>query len=357
MRTFQFRQPINDLMTKLKIIIKLNHRGRSTRQIIDVGIDVLIIAPGEMSIPNNGWGAVEFLVWKQYLNLANMSIKVGILNSWFHRDWLKVYNRRPKVILLHYDMFAKRCFFYKIFFPHIPIFVVSHFGYSAFPEKFGTSFVKQLYWINKMDVVIALSERIKEVWHQLGVTKTILVLGNGADVSDFISSAVKDREVIYLGKIEPRKRQIELARSISDAIKIDFVGPIIDPKFRQLKDSIAKKFLGPWTREEVNSTLSKYKVLLLWSDGEADSLVLYEAQAAGCSIVVSRHALGNQNPALPWIYIVEDLNQLSSTLLLAMNQNKFYQKTIIEHATREYSWKLNTQNLAKILQLKKLKKS
>jgi glycosyltransferase involved in cell wall biosynthesis len=343
------RFPIKELKSRLFLKLKLNHSGRPTRQIIGCGIDILIIAPGEMPIPNNGWGAVEFLVWKQYQNFANTGIQTGILNSWFHRDWLKAYRRRPKVILLHYDIFAKRCFFYKVLFPRTPVFVVSHFGYSAFPEKFGRGFSKQLHWINKMSVIIALNQQIREVWRQLGVTKNIIVIGNGADVSDFRSPAIKDRDVIYLGKVEPRKRQIEVAQTISDAVQIDFVGPIVDLNFEQLKLSLANKFLGSWTREEVNLNLGRYKVLLLWSDGEADALVLYEAQAAGCSIVVSRNALGNQNPLLPWIYIVEDLNQLESTLLLAIKQNKLFKNTILEYATREYSWQLNSEKLVEIL--------
>ena len=340
---------LRNLKSKLLLKLKFNHSGRPTRQIIGYGTDLLIIAPGEMPIPNNGWGAVEFLIEKQFQNFVNAGIQTGILNSWFHRDWLKVYLRHPKVILLHYDIFAKRCFFYKVLLRRTPVFVVSHFGYSAFPEKFGKRFFKQLYWINKMDVIIALNSKIKEVWRQLGVTKNIIVVGNGADVSDFGSPAVKDRDIVYLGKVEPRKRQIEVAGTISETVQIDYVGPIFDPNFEQLKLYLANKFLGSWTREEVNLNLARYKVLLLWSDGEADALVLYEAQAAGCSIVVSRNALGNQNPDLPWIYIVEDLNQLESTLLLAIKQNKLFKNTILEYATREYSWQLNSEKLVEIL--------
>jgi len=348
MNFFPIRFLLKNLKSKLLLKFEFNHSGRPTRQIIGYGTDILIIGPGEMPIPNNGWGAVEFLIGKQYQNFVNGGIQTGILNSWFHRDWLKVYRRHPKVILLHYDIFAKRCFFYKVLLPLTPIFVVSHFGYSAFPEKFGKGFSKQMFWINRMDVIIALSSKIKEVWHQLGVTKNIIVVGNGADVSDFRSPAVKDRDVVYLGKVEPRKRQIEVAQTISEAVQIDFVGPIVDPNFGQLKLSLANRFFGSWTREEVNMSLARYKVLLLWSDGEADALVLYEAQAAGCSIVVSRNALGNQNPDLPWIYIVEDLNQLESTLLLAIEQNKLFKNTIIEYAKREYSWLLNSERLLEI---------
>ena len=303
-----------------------------------------------MNIPNDGWGAVEFLISKQQSNLEELNVAVGILNSWFHRDWIRAYPKRPRIVLCHYDIFAKRCYYYKFFFPSIPVYVVSHFGYSSFPEKFGEGFVRQLKWTSKMDHIIALSEATRNTWKCLGVKTPMSVIGNGADVDDYLKT-IADRDVICLGKIEPRKRQVEIASYVLNRISIDFVGPICDTQIDQIDKSLRVNFLGSWNRSEVNSNLSRYKVLLLLSDGEADALVLYEAQAAGCSIVVSPEALGHQDPSLPWIYIVNDFSDLVSSLKIAINENHRYRHKIIKHAAENYSWRNNTENLLSLFRL------
>jgi glycosyltransferase involved in cell wall biosynthesis len=317
-----------------------NNEKRLTRQIIGEGRDLLIIAPGEMEIPNNGWGAVEFLLWKQFLAFTENGMQVTILNSWFHRDWIRCFTKRPTAILLHYDIFSKRCFFYKIFYPKIPIYVVSHFGYAAFPEKYSQGYRKTLKWISRMNVIIALSPAVKLAYENIGIKRKIEVIPNGANVSDFKTNK-KVREIICLGKIEPRKLQIELSKAISDEILIDFVGPFADERLSELSSEQRKRFLGPWSREKVINELSKYKVLVLLSDGEADALVLYEAQAAGCSIVISSNAAGSQNLVLPWVYVVDDWSKLRSTLKEAIEFNKIFSNQIIEYARKNYSWSDN----------------
>jgi glycosyltransferase involved in cell wall biosynthesis len=119
------------------------------------------------------------------------------------------------------------------------------------------------------------------------------------------------------------------------------VGPFADQRLSQLSSKQRKRFLGPWSREKVNNELSKYKVLVLLSDGEADALVLYEAQAAGCSIVISSKAAGSQNLDLPWVYIVDDWSILQSTLIEAIEFNKIFSDQIIEYARKNYSWSDN----------------
>ena len=52
--------------------------------------------------------------------------------------------------------------------------------------------------------------------------------------------------------------------------------------------------------------LRNYKALILQSQGEADALVLYEAQMAGLPILVTKEGIGAQDISLPWINLIDD---------------------------------------------------
>ena len=72
------------------------------------------------------------------------------------------------------------------------------------------------------------------------------------EVDDFSFTAKGNGKVLCLGKIEPRKRQVELLESRGD--RVDFVGPIADSRFIP-----GKNYLGIWTKEDVLLLLKKGK--------------------------------------------------------------------------------------------------
>ena len=49
---------------------------------------ILIVGPGLMEIPPKGWGAVEILVWDQYLALKKLGHSVFILNTRSCDKWI-----------------------------------------------------------------------------------------------------------------------------------------------------------------------------------------------------------------------------------------------------------------------------
>jgi len=332
-----------------KVVIFFGRRSahKNIRQISGSGSDLLIIGPGEMRIPNNGWGAVEYLIQKQMVEFKRARVDFTLLNSWSHHDWFNCFVKKPKIILLHYDLFSRRCFFYRLLSPRSRIFVVSHYGYSAFPKKYDSAFPKILKWSSKLDGLIVLSRQIMNEYRNQGIEAPIYCVPNAVD-SDEYKVVRKDKEVIYLGKVETRKMQFEVANSLNPNCEIDFVGPIVDPRVEFLSDVMKIKFKGPWERQEVLEQLSRYKVLVLFSDGEADALVLHEAQAAGCSIVVSRNALGSQDSRNPWIYVTENVEDLQSTIDKAIKENDQYCEKIRDYAVTNLTWKKNVSMLRTI---------
>ncbi len=102
--------------------------------------------------------------------------------------------------------------------------------------------------------IISLSEGIAEVYRKDGFQKPIYVLRNGADVGKIrFNSTPVNNKAIYVGKIEPRKKQARLASLCKNKVHIDFVGPMHDPSF---KENDTCRYLGEWTREELFNSLT-----------------------------------------------------------------------------------------------------
>jgi glycosyltransferase involved in cell wall biosynthesis len=161
----------------------------------------------------------------------------------------------------------------------------------------------------------------------------VMTIPNGVEVLDF-QNGKHERGLVCLGKVEPRKRQVELVESLPDDFDVTFVGQIVDQRIGRLSESQRSKFIGPWSRDLVLENLSSYKGLVLLSEAEADALVLYEAQASGLQIFACDLALGAQNRDLPWVHEVEltDPN-------LASNLNEAISRTFTNDEIRDYALK------------------
>ena len=103
---------------------------------------------------------------------------------------------------------------------------------------------------------------------------------------------------IYLGKIEPRKKQAKY-QNINN---IDFVGDIHDSSF----NSNNLNYIGKWEKEDVYTRLSHYNNLILLSEGEAHPLVVCEALICGLGVVVSEAASANLDLSKSFISVIPD---------------------------------------------------
>jgi glycosyltransferase involved in cell wall biosynthesis len=151
----------------------------------------------------------------------------------------------------------------------------------------------------------------------------------------------KNGKLIYLGKVEARKRQLDYARqAIKQSLEIDFIGPIADSNVVNAisTDELPKHmFPGGKTRRELEGILGSYKALILLSEGEGDALVLYEAQLAGLPIIVNRNSLGSQDENLPWVYVID---QFDDVLKISAEVNYWANNSsaISEYSRLNYTW-------------------
>lgn len=326
------------------------HDGRRTRQVIKLpgsGLKILIISPGEVSLPVPGWGAVEYIVMKHAELLNKLGYEVTILNSWHHRDWMKAIRTKPDFVLLHYDMFAFRWSLYKRFF-RIPTLVISHFGFAAFPDKWNSTFCNSYTYFSKFEYVGCLSQTILDTFKTINPNANLVLIPNGTDTgeyTDFVTSRID--KYILIGKIEERKKQVQICKSLVNFELIDFVGPIQDPEYADLSEERKLSFLGEWTREKIQAELPKYRGLVLVSDAEADALVLHEALSAGIEIFVLEAALGSQILS-DWVHLISSLNDLESLLKVHLLQEPI-DRNIIRTFAAENSWENKVKIISELI--------
>ena len=268
---------------------------------------ICLVGPGYKPIPPVGWGAVESIVWDYYTELKNRKVDVTILND---PDLNKV---------LHHILNTKYTHVHIMYDDHIvlapyldkemKVFYTSHYAYITHP---GFQHMQYFHNIFKHVLqcptihILAISEPIMQVYLKYGYPKDrIQVLHNGArsDLFSYTDEPLKKDRSLYLGKIEPRKRQY-LYQNIKS---IDFAGNYHDSSFNQKHPH----YLGEWKKEILYQEMTHYGNLVLLSDGEADPLVVKEALMCGLGVVLSECSSSNLD-ARDFVTIIPDdkLNDL-----------------------------------------------
>lgn len=299
---------------------------------------ILIIAPGEMRIPAEGWGAVEEIVWEQSRDLEARGYSVVILNSRKLLHWMSAFRTNPTIVVCHYDVLAAAAWLFTRFF-RAKLVAISHFAYAGYPDLWTQDFSRIATWLSRADVFVALSEQIAGVFRKRFPKLEVSVIPNAVRVNDFLLLREPSRGVVFLGKVEPRKNQMEFLNLVKDSgLDVSFVGPIVDSRYSSLLQSEKSLFLGEWSRADIKSRLSQFSVCVLLSEAEADALVLYEAQAAGLSIVTNESAIGSQDPSLKWIYLATQDEEVPDLIRKATAQNFSLRGAIREHAVQNYDY-------------------
>jgi|Laugrespbdmm15sn_2_1035079.scaffolds.fasta_scaffold27609_1 glycosyltransferase involved in cell wall biosynthesis len=267
---------------------------------------IVLIAPGIVAIPPPGWGAVEILIWDLKIHLEKTyNADVVIINTPHWWDIIQYTNEnKPDIVHIHYDAFWKVI-------PYIEcknIFITSHYGYL---EQKSTWFPRyhEIFkgFLDSGAYIHCLSDGIKQVYEDHGVPKEKLyVIPNGANHHNFVfydKPAYPDK-TIYLGKIEPRKRQYVY----QNIPFIHFVGNNADNGF----DHSSSNYLREWSKQTLYNNLSNYANLMLLSDGECHPLVVAEALICGLGVVVSEYAAANLDRSLPFVTVIpnDKLNDL-----------------------------------------------
>ena len=260
---------------------------------------IVLIGPGIMPIPPNGWGAVETLIWDYSLFLKERGHLVDIVNTPDREEIVRVVNQGGyDVAHLHYDVFvdivprlrAKR------------VCITSHFPYIDRPQLWGG--YRDIF-LRICDVVrsngvhyYAISEKDLNAFMMFANMKPFayrfVLMKNGVhtDAFRFVDTPLNPDRSLTLGKIENRKRQF-LTYGI-DSVDYMGRGPCDHPKYKG-------------EPADCRPLLTDYANLVLLSDGENGTpLVVKEAMAAGLGLVLSEAAANELPRDLPWLTVIPE---------------------------------------------------
>jgi glycosyltransferase involved in cell wall biosynthesis len=311
---------------------------------------ILLIGPGILPIPSNGWGAVETLIWNQKTYCEALGHTVDILNQRGLAPALAAKPWNYDIVHVHFDPLTE---FWNILSVHLnfKLVVTSHYGYAAFPKKWGNGYETTFKFLMESERLIVLSEDILNVFTRKGYKGMIKVLPNGTETQQFLFKKTASlKNAIYLGRIEGRKRQAEVAKKILSKRNIvcDFVGPS-DYSLKFKVDNKHVNYLGEWDRATIHKNLTNYSCLILFSDGEAHPLVLLEAMAAGLSLVISKEASANLDKNLPWIYLCDTVDEVVEYAEKAISENYLYREQIRKYVEENFDCSITAQKFIEII--------
>ena len=314
---------------------------------------VLFIAFGEVEIPPIGWGAVEQIIWEQYSELKKRGWSVSILNSKSIWAWSKARKEQYDFVINHNDALNRRA---RSFFKNTKLITYSHYGYIQHKNYWSRDFKKTLRNFRYSDYLIALNPKIMNFLQEYYGKKVVLI-PNGTNFGkrDLNFYLKRSQNFVCVGKVEERKQQLQIFEKFKEmSEEITFFGKIVDPKVKNLLSMVPtyqNYFPGELSKKSLIEELLKYKCLVLLSKGEADALVLYEAQMLGLQIIVNEESKGSQVTKLPWVHVIDTYNDLP----LAVQKVKSSTISPIEirnYALENYSWDTRINPLLGILKTK-----
>ena len=261
---------------------------------------IALIGPGIMPIPPTGWGAVEILIWDYHNELKKRGHDVTIINT---KDPNEIITRvnfgRFDFVHLHYDRFIQLIDYFSC----SCVAITSHYPYIDKLEKHSSDAYDAIfnYLVNQRKIYnFVLADKDKYTFIKQGADVTrIKKIKNGinSEMFNFKETPTLDR-TIYLGKITPRKNQARF----QCIPMIDFVGNCADANFKTGHPN----YLGEWTKTTLYENLTNYTNILLFSEGEADPLVVKEALIAGLGVVVNRSSAENLDLSKEFITVIDD---------------------------------------------------
>ena len=308
-------------------------------QLIDYPAErpVIVVGPGLTKMPVPGWGAVESIVWDQHLLLKNHKIPSVLVNTWKLSSWISLLKLKPRLVICHFDdLIWHSTFLAKL--SGAQLIVVSHNPFSSQANMWTPGFKNFLRAAGRADRVVALSHQIEEAILSFSKSFVTSVISNGVKVSDFSfrNKAVSSKKFVTVGKVDDRKRQIELAKRIGKELDLSIIGPY--PRSVDISSFGSNiHFLGEWTKEQVRSSLTKFSALILISRAEADAMVIHEARAAGLAVFATNSAMGAYSESvgdLLGLHVIndslEDLNEVVLGTPCPNSDRKYIRETEIQ---------------------------
>ena len=301
---------------------------------------ICLIGPSGATIPPNGWGAVESLMWDYFVVLKKQHAHSVIYLTCPENEMVQACNMYvPDIVYIMYDDYAymsEKIACKKVYF-------MSHYAYITSPQLTDTykwyyeNIFMQAIRYQQYLTLNALSKDIADVYRKHGFKGRINIIGNGADDKSFQYTTMPTRgtQSIYVGKVEFRKRQYVY----QNVPNLMFAGNYQDSDF----DRSNPNYLGEWTKHVLYENLTNYGNLVLLSDGEADPLVVKEALIAGLGVVVSECASANLDRSKPFISIIPndkltDINYVSAAIASNRKISLSMREDIRKYALETFSW-------------------
>ena len=295
---------------------------------------ISIIGPGLMPIPPKGWGAVESLIWDMANALKDLGHEIQIINTTDPNKVLaSIKEFDPDFVHINYDDFI-------VLYPHIdkPKAMTSHFGYLERPDMMN-GYVNIFNKFQEIRPnVFCLSEGIKNIYKVFSnfPEEKLFVTPNGVNVDafNFKEEPAHPHRSMYLAKVDYRKRQ-HLFQNIDS---LWFAGNIVDERY-----DTKNNYLGEWTKDQLYKELTDYGNLVLLSDGEAHSLVIMEAFAAGLGVVISEYARANLDLDKKFITLIpekkiKDIDYVEGQIIRNREYSIKHRDEIREYG-KQFAWK------------------
>lgn len=302
---------------------------------LTVDKNIILVGPGHLPIPvkgSNGWGGIENILTWMIQEFKNRNQEFVLVND--SLNYIKTVDDLSKktnsIVHLHYDDYAK--FLKKDY----PLISTSHSPFHPFPEMWEGN-VKNHFnnLFNSIDAYFGQSIISNNAALQLKSNLKTGLCRCGIPNSLFSPTRKNkgNKKSLIIGKIEPRKNQAVLQHYFSDFLYMDFVGQIADNKF--IPQNVGKSnYLGTWSREDVIKNMTEYSSIILLSAFEGDVVIVKEALASGCSLILSNKAALNLDLSLPYIKIVNNIDDKDTFISLVEKineENNFYRDKIIKY--------------------------
>jgi glycosyltransferase involved in cell wall biosynthesis len=269
-------------------------------------VRVALIGPGTLSIPPQGWGATERVVWNIHQRARDAGFETVIVNTKDPDEISEQCARfAPDLIHLHYDLRLRHCLPYLIAHP-TPLVTTCHDPRlpTELPPEVAPS-------IDLADAVIALSPTILERLRSR--RDAVHYVPNGVDTGVFRPLAKKPNTVAGVGKNTARKKFVEIAKFF--AARPEYQLTLCGPDMRArpggrwpvIPTAPNVTLLDNQPESAVARLLGESQFFVHLCDVEASTLVVREAMACGCAVwTVPVNAQDVRNVALSWDQAVTD---------------------------------------------------
>ena len=292
---------------------------------------ICLVAPGEIEIPPKGWGALETIVWNQYLQLKNLGYDVTIINeNDTNKTYQEIQNLDPDIVHLNYGKH-----FEILPFIHKRKIITNYDGSFLYSHKFHEQVIRQFMYDCEFFIITSWEKKLLQ---DIGLPKNnIKILPSGVDYNIFRkSNHPKYNKSLCLGKIDARKNQKFLQQLNIDIV---FVGQNADATFNVFDSN----YLGPWDRNQVTQNLTDYSNLVLLSNSELQPLVCSEAMSAGLGLVISEQASQNLDTSLDFIEVIpnnkiNDIEYVKSAIINNRNLCNNIDRNIILEYAKTFDW-------------------